>query len=343
MKKNTFIPEAMRGVCFECGARGHFGRDCPVRKANDGRRGKKRVRFNPEEDVQEAAEPDEGLEPRTAMDGDVDDDDDEDDDVPVRAMKDEIEGEENDTGERYNEVGERIEPFNLRAERANDGFFDANGNFVWKRGDAEPDAWLASMDEAAEEAAVGEALARSTKMEESDGDEEPSREPSELIVELISLLEPGETVASAVRRVGRLLKGDKSVRPTFERLTSAADALVRSGRGGVYEETREALEAAGKPPRLKAKPDDTRRWEYRAKDGKTYGPYTTQQILDWRAEGYFCGDGGVPMRLYSEPKAADDLAGDLEDSDDDAPAPEAKWLHSDDIDFLGDGGASPLP
>jgi len=25
------------------------------------------------------------------------------------------------------------------------------GNFVWKRGDAEPDAWLASMDEAAEE------------------------------------------------------------------------------------------------------------------------------------------------------------------------------------------------
>ena len=99
MKKNTFIPEAMRGVCFECGARGHFGRDCPVRKANDGRRGKKRVRFSPEEDVAEAAEPDEGLEPRTAMDGDVDDDDDEDD-VPVRAMKDEVEGEENDTGER---------------------------------------------------------------------------------------------------------------------------------------------------------------------------------------------------------------------------------------------------
>ena len=42
-----------------------------------------RVRFNPEEDVAEAADVDEGLEPRTAMDGDVDDDDDED--VPVRA------------------------------------------------------------------------------------------------------------------------------------------------------------------------------------------------------------------------------------------------------------------
>ena len=55
------------------------------------------MRFNPRGGRPEAAEPDEGLEPRTAMDGDVDDDD-EDDDVPVRAMKDEVEGEENDTG-----------------------------------------------------------------------------------------------------------------------------------------------------------------------------------------------------------------------------------------------------
>ena len=50
-----------------------------------------------------------------------------------------------------------------------------------------------------------------------------------------------------MRRVGRLLKGDKSVRPTFE-AASAADALVRSGRGGVYEETREALERRASRP-----------------------------------------------------------------------------------------------
>ena len=68
------------------------------------------------------------------MDGDVDDDS-EDDDVPVRAMKDEIEGEENATGERYNEVGERIEPFNLQAEEPMTGF-RRERNFVWKRGDA---------------------------------------------------------------------------------------------------------------------------------------------------------------------------------------------------------------
>ena len=45
-------------------------------------------------------------------------------------------------------------------------------------------------------------------------------------------------------------------------------------------------------------------------------------------------------------RAGDELAGDLEDSDDDAaPADHNtnRWQHSDDIDFLGDGVESPLP
>ena len=39
----------------------------------------------------------------------------------------------------------------------NDGFFDANGNFVWKKSDEEPAEWLAQMDEATMEAAIGAA------------------------------------------------------------------------------------------------------------------------------------------------------------------------------------------
>ena len=115
-----------------------------------------------------------------------------------------------------------------------------------------------------------------------------------------------------------------------------------SGRGGVYEETREDLEKTGKPPRLKAKPDDRRRWEYRAKDGKTYWPATRRSASSTGApRATSRATAASRMRLYSEPRRLDDSAGDLEDSDDDAPAPgggSTTITH-----FLGDGGASPPP
>ena len=81
-KARPYIPQAMRGVCFECGERGHLGRDCPVRKANDGRRGKKRVRFTArrEEDDDEEEEDDEdplARKPRRGVGGDDEDSDDE--------------------------------------------------------------------------------------------------------------------------------------------------------------------------------------------------------------------------------------------------------------------------
>jgi hypothetical protein len=42
---------------------------------------------------------------------------------------------------QYNEVGEALEPFNLKGERE-EGYFDVNGNFVWRQQGEEPDAWL---------------------------------------------------------------------------------------------------------------------------------------------------------------------------------------------------------
>ncbi|CAN0564143.1 unnamed protein product, partial [Ectocarpus sp. 12 AP-2014] len=58
-----------------------------------------------------------------------------------------------------NEAGDPIEPFNLRNER-DMGYFDTNGNFVWKQEDSERDAWLAEMDEEAMEEAIGAASTR---------------------------------------------------------------------------------------------------------------------------------------------------------------------------------------
>ena len=49
-----------------------------------------------------------------------------------------------------------IEPFNLKDEREG-GHFDENMNYVWKKEQEEPDAWVADLDEAAMEKAIGEA------------------------------------------------------------------------------------------------------------------------------------------------------------------------------------------
>lgn len=38
-------------------------------------------------------------------------------------------------------------------------------------------------------------------------------------------------------------------------------------------------------------------WEYMGQDGQVHGPFTTQQILDWRSQGFFSGDSAVHMRL----------------------------------------------
>ena len=396
----------MEAVCFECGQPGHFGRDCPIRIANGGKRGKapkrKRVRFDADDDedgdplaggwsrkqaLQEEDDEEEDAEMRPFEDddddegdanvgeragggGDDDDDDDDDDDAPVRRMTEEAVGEEDDTGERFNEVGERIEPFNLRSERANDGFFDANGNFVWKKDNEEPDEWLAQMDEATMEAAIGASMARKRDDGDDDGDGDGDGDDAGLemsderrravAAELAGLLEAGEKVAGGVRRLGRALKAkepDAGLR--FERFTTLADSLVSAGRAAVYDETKEDLERAAVPPapapapRKVAKPDDARRWEYRAKDGQVYGPYDSQTILDWQAAGFFTGDGGVPMREYVAPPAPkasnDELAADLEDSDDEGGTNGGgdhnpnRWAHSDDIDFTGDGVESPLP
>lgn len=62
------------------------------------------------------------------------------------------------TVSKFNEAGEVIIPFNLKDER-DGGHFDESGNYIWRKEAEEPDAWLANMDEAEMENAIGEAAA----------------------------------------------------------------------------------------------------------------------------------------------------------------------------------------
>lgn len=274
--------------------------------------------------------------------GDQGDDVDLDDDEEEVGRMGEVVGEEADGTEKYNERGEVIEPFNLRSERANDGYFDANGNFVWKHDNEEPDAWLAQMDESAVEAAIGDAVKRKL-VAEADEEEDIDLETSTRV--LAYSLHGSETVAAALRRLG---KGFPETRTDFDRLTSLADALVRSGRVEAYEDNRESL--------LKDAPPDMRHWEYRAADGNVYGPFSTSQIIEWRDQGFFTGQGAVPMRQAAPPlesaagtttttattcssgakNQADEFLEDLDESTAECHAngPELpRWRSSDDIDF----------
>ena len=79
-----------------------------------------------------------------------------DDEVEVKEMKEDIEGEEEDGDERFNDIGEVLEPFNMKNER-DGGTIDESGSYHFAKDRGEQDAWLEGMDEAAMEKGIGEA------------------------------------------------------------------------------------------------------------------------------------------------------------------------------------------
>jgi len=127
-------------------------------------------------------------------------------------------------------------------------------------------------------------------------------------------LSPGQTVASALRGLARKKKESKSTEAArmFDDLTEDAHTLLSSGYFNVYNDTREKMAAEIKRQekqkeglyehsRLEENSNETSTssnapsWEYRTGD-EIYGPFSTQQIKQWREEGYFTGESAVEMR-----------------------------------------------
>jgi hypothetical protein len=286
--------------------------------------------------------------------------------------------------DKMNEAGDEIVPFNLKGDEE-DGFYDAGGAFVWKKDkDAvvQEDAWLeenasASALEATRVAhAAREQAERAAEMEA----EEQAEGATALEARLYRLLQPGESVARALQRLGpqKIAGGGARTRRTvltgqakadFEAVASAADQLLAAGSMDVYQAKREAFARAAAREVAAAELAAERateaavvagaaaaghesvQWEYRSADGALQGPFSTQHVLAWRAQGYFTGAHAVQMRRVTvggakdataaAPKqgkaAVDDLLDDLDD-DDDVPmdqdmAQYAAWTSSDAIDF----------
>lgn len=199
---------------------------------------------------------------------------------------DDVEGQENETID-YDE-GVSITPFNLK-EEMEEGHFDSEGNYFIKKETQIRDNWLDNIDwvrikeqpfkkkkkglsakrkrrvgdedEAEEEKKREEQQGDEDKEEEEEEEEQPVEDPlasftqHQLTEAVLELLQPGETVAAALRRLGGLGSKKKSklrddAEPTEEtkrdadkldRLTALADRLVASGMYEIYQQTYEKL------------------------------------------------------------------------------------------------------
>lgn len=190
------------------------------------------------------------------------DEDDDDDNGPIDRMTSAVEGEEDDGDDQYNEAGEAMEPFNLREERE-EGFFDMNGNFIWRKQSQEPDAWLAGLDEAQMEEDIGNAASAKRKKDRAEAvdtvtDAMSALSKSELCATASLLMEPGETVLKAIKRLGKHAKGEAGAaeRRKFEKLTELADHLLSRGFVDVYDTRKEVLTMGGTPTARGSNSDD---------------------------------------------------------------------------------------
>lgn len=160
--------------------------------------------------------------------------------------------------ESFVDDGIQLEPFNLSRERE-EGYFDEAGNFVeYVPEKEEKDAWLDSLE-------VDPKLADRVSTVPNNDDEEQelsSDDVGKIKRRIANVLEPGETVLQALKR----LKGsnDKRVKMSaetkciFDQLTEDAMRLMETGDYNVYHEEQEVFvrEAEGYEALARARNND---------------------------------------------------------------------------------------
>jgi hypothetical protein len=257
-----------------------------------------------------------------------------------------IEGEENDSDLKFNDVGEVLEPFNMKNER-DGGHIDSNMNFVYQKDqDGELDAWVANLDEQAMEKAIGDAaraaqrkktLARKSAIDHAN--RAPSRSVLQLKIALVRTMEDGETIAQAIKRLkgqkdggdgvkrdtGKQQKKESNLNEQLDNFFDILNELTNAGDSMDYNDLKETIER------------DFVKWEYQALDGSLQGPFTHSTISAWVAQGFFSTTPVYMRKVYNtlekeEPPSSslsssveparkrtkvEDIAADFDDSDED--------------------------
>ncbi|XP_051147199.1 uncharacterized protein LOC127262527 [Andrographis paniculata] len=157
--------------------------------------------------------------------------------------------------ETFVEEGVPIEPFNLDKERE-EGYFDENGNYVEYVNQNEiKDAWLDSVD------TYKKYDGKNTIS--TSNDDKPhdlaTEELAQINRRIADILEPGETVLQALRRLkgssDKKQKMSAETKQLFDQLTEDAMKLMENGDYNVYDEKQEHFdrEAEGYEKLVKAR------------------------------------------------------------------------------------------
>eukprot|EP00262_Sarcandra_glabra_P015649 TRINITY_DN4880_c0_g1_i1.p1 TRINITY_DN4880_c0_g1~~TRINITY_DN4880_c0_g1_i1.p1 ORF type:complete len:403 (-),score=93.23 TRINITY_DN4880_c0_g1_i1:266-1474(-) len=143
--------------------------------------------------------------------------------------------------------GIQMEPFNLNQERE-EGYFDADGNFVeYVYQNEAKDAWLDSLDSVKVDSRFAKKDSEKTIEEEEDFHDLSSEDMGKIKRRIANLLQPGETVLQALRRLkgtsndrkGRMTEETKLM---FNQLTEDSMKLMDNGEYNVYHDKQEIFE-----------------------------------------------------------------------------------------------------
>ncbi|KAL6964286.1 hypothetical protein U1Q18_035343 [Sarracenia purpurea var. burkii] len=146
--------------------------------------------------------------------------------------------------ETFIDDGIQIEPFNLEKERE-EGYFDEQGNYVEYIDENQiKDAWLDSVEVDPELAERGGYIPTN---DEDDIHDLSSQEVAKLKRRIADVLEPGETVLQALRRLkgtsnNKKEKMSAETKLLFDQLTEDATKLMENGDYNVYDEKQEVFE-----------------------------------------------------------------------------------------------------
>ncbi|XP_014247559.1 CD2 antigen cytoplasmic tail-binding protein 2 homolog [Cimex lectularius] len=257
---------------------------------------------------------------KNSLDSDEEDND-SDADENYRLKDEDIEGQED--GNVGLEGGVQITPFNMK-EEMEEGHFDNNGMYHWKKEKVAKDNWLENIDWI--KVKQGETDKNVNKSLGSDDEMLDTVDTNLLYKEILGFLQPKESIAKALKRLGgqkslsaserlKLKKAGKLPQPTsnddIEKVTKLTELankiLTHSGNMDIYQETYEYIQDKLNASSSKIKSDGL---DMYADD---FGEKEKERLTDGGAEekkeSNFQPEGSVMMWEYKRGEDSNDIKG----------------------------------